>query len=128
MEKRRIGSLNVSVAGLGCNNFGWRIGPDESRATLFAALDAGVNFLDTADVYGAGKSEEYLGNALGDRRKEVALATKFGMEMAGQSGGRPAYVRQAAEASLRRLKTDWIDLYQIHKPDPKTPIADTLGG
>ncbi|HVW84806.1 MAG TPA: aldo/keto reductase [Bryobacteraceae bacterium] len=128
MEKRRIGSLDVSVAGLGCNNFGWRIGPDESKATLFAALDAGVNFLDTADVYGAGKSEEYLGNALGDRRKEVVLATKFGMEMAGQSGGSPTYVRQAADASLRRLKTDWIDLYQIHKPDPKTPIADTLGG
>lgn len=128
MEKRRIGSLEVSVVGLGCNNFGWRVGAEETKRVLSAALDAGITFLDTADMYGSGESEEFLGNALGDRRKDVILATKFGFEMGeGKSGASPAYVKQAAEASLRRLKTDRIDLYQVHRPDPQTPIADTLG-
>jgi len=128
MEQRKIGSLTVSVAGLGCNNFGWRIGLDETKAVLAAALDAGVNLLDTADMYGAGQSEEFMAAALAGRRKEVVLATKFGFEMApGKAGAGPKYVKEACEASLRRLKTDWIDLYQLHKPDPATPIADTLG-
>jgi aryl-alcohol dehydrogenase-like predicted oxidoreductase len=128
MQKRKIGSLEVSVVGLGCNNFGWRIGPDETKAVLAASLEAGVNFLDTADMYGTGQSEEYLGNALGKRRKEVVLCTKFGFEMGeAKAGASPKYVREAAEASLRRLKTDYIDLYLVHRPDPETPIADTLG-
>lgn len=128
MEHRKIGSLEVSVAGLGCNNFGWRIGIGETKAVLDAALAAGVNFLDTADMYDTGKSEEFLAAALGARRKDVVLATKFGFDMGeGKSGAKPAYVKEACEASLRRLQTDHIDLYQLHKPDPDTPIADTLG-
>jgi len=128
MELRKIGSLDVSVVGLGCNNFGWRIGLEESKAVVSAALEAGINFLDTADMYDTGRSEEFLGDALGARRKKVVLATKFGFEMGeGMSGAKPTYVRTAAEASLKRLKTDYIDLYQLHRPDPETPIADTLG-
>jgi aryl-alcohol dehydrogenase-like predicted oxidoreductase len=128
METRRIGSLNVSLVGLGCNNFGWRIGPEESAAVIYAAIDAGINFFDTADVYGTGQSEEFMGRALGARRQEVLIATKFGMKLDDQrQGAKPEYVRRAVEDSLRRLATDRIDLYQIHKPDPETPIADTLG-
>lgn len=128
MEQRKIGSLAVSVAGLGCNNFGWRIGPAESAATVDAAIAAGINFFDTADIYGEGRSEQFLGRALGSRRREVIIATKFGIKMGeGKEGAKPAYIRQAAEDSLRRLGTDYIDLYQIHRPDPETPIADTLG-
>ena len=127
MERRKIGSLEVSLAGLGCNNFGWRIDADATVGVVNAALEAGINFFDTADVYGAGQSEEYLGRALKGRRDKVILATKFGMKMGeGEEGAKPAYVRQAAEASLRRLGTDHIDLYQLHRPDPSTPIADTL--
>src|SRR5437667_328013 len=118
MERRRIGSLDVSVVGLGCNNFGWRIGKPATREVVAAALDAGINFLDTADMYAAGQSEEYLGEALQGRRHEVVLATKFGMSMGeGKSGGSRAWVRQACDDSLRRLKTDHIDLYQLHTPD-----------
>jgi aryl-alcohol dehydrogenase-like predicted oxidoreductase len=128
MERRRIGTLEVSVVGLGCNNFGWRIDKPATHAVVAAALDAGINFLDTADMYGGGQSEEYLADALRDRRKEIVLATKFGFSMGeGKSGASPAYVREAIDASLSRLKTDYIDLYQLHTPDPKTPIADTLG-
>src|SRR5262245_51929454 len=128
MEKRKIASLDVSVVGLGCNNFGWRMDADRSAKVVNAALDAGVNFFDTADMYGGGKSEEFLGRALGNRRGEVVIATKFGMLPGGKrAGARPEYVRQAAEASLRRLGVDYIDLYQIHVPDPDTPIAETLG-
>jgi len=128
MEKRRIGSLEVSVVGLGCNNFGWRIGPEDSAATVEAALEAGINFFDTADVYGEGRSEEFLGRALGPRRHDVIIATKFGMKMGEQrQGAKPAYIRQAVDDSLRRLGTDCIDLYQLHRADPETPIADTLG-
>ncbi len=128
MEKRRIGSLEVTVVGLGCNNFGWRIGPDESAAVVDAALEAGVTFFDTADIYGEGKSEEFLGRALGPRRRDVIVATKFGMQLfQNQGGAKPAYIRKAAEDSLRRLHTDYIDLYQLHRPDAETPIADTLG-
>lgn len=128
METRRIGSLTVSVVGLGCNNFGWRIDAGASATAVNAALDAGIDFFDTADIYGAGQSEEFLGRALGPRRNEVSIATKFGMKMDEQrQGARPEYVRQAAEDSLRRLGTDRIDLYQLHQPDPEVPIADTLG-
>ena len=128
MELRKIGSLEVSVTGLGCNNFGWRVGPEESAATVDAAIEAGINFFDTADIYGEGRSEEFLGRALGVRRGKVIVATKFGIKMGeGKEGAKPAYVKRAAEDSLRRLGTDYIDLYQIHRPDPETPIADTLG-
>jgi aryl-alcohol dehydrogenase-like predicted oxidoreductase len=128
MERRRIGTLEVSVVGLGCNNFGWRIDKKATHAVVRAALDAGINFLDTADMYSAGQSEEYLADALGGRRKEIVLATKFGFSMGeGKSGASPAYIRQAVESSLSRFKTDYIDLYQLHTPDPNTPISDTLG-
>lgn len=128
METRRIGSLEVTIAGLGCNNFGWRIGPEETVAVVNAALDAGITFFDTADIYDRGHSEEYLARALGPRRSRVFIASKFGMKMdEDKQGARPAYIRQAVEDSLRRLRTDHIDLYQLHQPDPSTPIADTLG-
>ena len=128
METRMIGSLDVSVVGLGCNNFGRRVDAARTAAVVDAALDAGINFFDTADVYGGGQSEEFLGRALGRRRGEAIIATKFGNPMEGQGGGASAgYIAVAAEASLRRLGTDYIDLYQIHKPDPETPIAETLG-
>ena len=129
METRTIGSLTVSVVGLGCNNFGRRLDAARTAVVVDAALDAGINFFDTADVYGAGQSEEFLGRALGQRRDQVVIATKFGNPMADQgSGASPAYIRTAVEASLRRLGTDHIDLYQLHKPDPAVPIAETLGG
>jgi aryl-alcohol dehydrogenase-like predicted oxidoreductase len=127
LETRRIGSLEVSLVGLGCNNFGWRIDAKTSAEVVDAALDAGINFFDTADIYGEGRSEEFLGKALGKRRNDVIVATKFGMKMGeGKEGGRPEYVKQAAEDCLRRLRTDHIDLYQIHQFDPKTPIEETL--
>lgn len=127
MENRKIGSLNVSVVGLGCNNFGWRLDYDQTVAVVDAALAAGINFLDTADIYGGTESEEFLGRALAGRRDEVVLATKFGKKVDEQrQGANPDYVRRACEDSLRRLRTDHIDLYQLHQPDPKTPIADTL--
>ncbi|XXX80172.1 aldo/keto reductase [Sorangium sp. So ce134] len=128
MEKRRIGSLEVSVVGLGCNNFGGRIDEQRTAAVVGAALDAGINFFDTADVYGGTRSEELLGRALGGRRSSVIIATKFGVPLDDErrGGARPAYIRRAVEDSLRRLGTDWIDLYQLHRPDPETPIDDTL--
>ncbi len=128
MQTRKIGSLEVSVVGLGCNNFGWRIDAEASAKVIDAAIESGITFFDTADRYGKGQSEDFLGRALGSRRDQIILATKFGMEMEkGQQGASPKYIREAIEASLRRLKTDRIDLYQLHQPDPKTPIADTLG-
>ena len=128
METRRIRSLDVSVVGLGCNNFGWRIDEQTTASVVSAAIDAGITFFDTADIYDTGRSEEFLGRALGPRRRQVVVATKFGMKMDEQRrGAKPAYVRQAAEDSLRRLGTDWIDLCQLHQPDPDTPIEDTLG-
>ncbi|MEP6536013.1 MAG: aldo/keto reductase [Bryobacteraceae bacterium] len=128
MEKRRIGGLEVTVVGVGCNNFGWRIDAAISSKVVHAAIDEGINFFDTADIYGAGQSEEYLGRALGARRHEILIASKFGMKMDDQRhGAKPAYVKQAAEDSLHRLGTDHIDLYQLHTPDPSVPIADTLG-
>jgi len=128
VEKRKIGSLEVTVVGVGCNNFGWRIDEQGTAGVVNAALDAGINFFDTADVYATGRSEEFLGRALGARRANIVLATKFGMRMGeGRSGAKPAYIRQAVEDSLRRLGTDYIDLYQLHQPDASTPMADTLG-
>jgi aryl-alcohol dehydrogenase-like predicted oxidoreductase len=127
MEKRKIGSLEVSVVGLGCNNFGWRIDPDATKQVVDAALNAGINFFDTADIYGKGQSEEFLARALGSRRDQVFIATKFGMEMdKKRKGAKPEYVKQALDASLRRLRTDRVDLYQLHQPDPETPIGETL--
>jgi aryl-alcohol dehydrogenase-like predicted oxidoreductase len=132
METRNLGKsgLRVSVVGLGCNNFGGRIGPEESRAVVDRALDLGVTLFDTADSYGnRGGSEECLGQILGERRKNIVLATKFGLPMDEAkvlSGASRRYIMMAAEASLRRLRTDWIDLYQLHTPDPLTPIEETL--
>jgi aryl-alcohol dehydrogenase-like predicted oxidoreductase len=132
MTHRRLGDsgLAVSTVGLGCNNFGMRIDLDATRAVVDAALDAGITLFDTSDSYG--DSEEYLRQALGDRRDDVVLATKFGTALKGANGpdwgarGSRRYVRTAVERSLRRLGTDWIDLYQIHYPDPETPIEETL--
>jgi aryl-alcohol dehydrogenase-like predicted oxidoreductase len=127
METRKIGSLDVTVVGLGTNNFGMGMAADEVGPVVDAALEEGINFFDTADSYG--ESEERLGRALGGRRDNVLIATKFGSPVRGEEGtggARPDYVRGALEASLRRLGTDRIDLYQIHRPDPETPIADTL--
>lgn len=128
MSTRPIGSLSVSVAGLGCNNFKMRIDEAASAEVVRAALDAGVTFFDTADLYGGTKSEEFLGRALAGRRDEAVVATKFGMlpPPEGLTGGHPDWVTQAAEASLTRLGTDRIDLYWLHQPDRATPIGETL--
>ncbi|MPZ25760.1 MAG: aldo/keto reductase [Micromonosporaceae bacterium] len=135
MRYRRLGNsgLMVSVVGLGCNNFGSRMDAEATRAVVHAALEAGVTLFDTADRYGGlGVSEEYLGAALKGRRDEVVIATKFGHDMEGGNGpdwgarGARRYVVRAVEASLRRLDTDWIDLYQLHFPDPGTPVEETL--
>ncbi len=132
METRKLGKsgIAVSVIGLGCNNFG-AMNVDASRRVVDAALAAGITLFDTADVYGnRGGSEEQLGEILGPRRKDIVLATKFAMPMddsGTKSGASAAYIREACEASLKRLKTDWIDLYQQHRTDPNTPIAETLG-
>jgi aryl-alcohol dehydrogenase-like predicted oxidoreductase len=131
---RQLGDsgLTVSVVGLGCNAFGRRIDAGRTTAVVHAALDQGITLFDTADVYGQGESERLLGRALGDRRGEVIVASKFGMDMQGANGpdwgvrGSRRYVRRAVEASLRRLGTDWIDLYQLHEPDPLTPVEETL--
>ncbi|GAB3367655.1 aldo/keto reductase [Micromonospora halotolerans] len=136
MTYRRLGDsgLVVSVVGIGCNNFGRKLDLDGTRAVVDAALDAGINFFDTADIYGEpqGSSEELLGQALKGRRDDVVVATKFGMDMHGLNGpdhgarGARRYIARAVEASLRRLDTDHIDLYQMHEPDPGTPIDETL--
>src|SRR5687767_12454425 len=128
MEHRSIGSLRVSLVGLGCNNFGMRIDAAATDQVVNAALDAGINFFDTADIYGATKSEEFLGRALAGRRDRAIVATKVGMAVDDQrKGARPEYVTQACDDSLRRLAIDHIDLYQLHQPDPGVPIAETLG-
>ena len=129
MKTRRIGSLTVSVVGLGCNNFGMTIDEHKSALVVHAALDAGITFFDTADLYGGTDSERFLGKALGKRRGEAIVATKFGIAAndAFKGGARPDYVKRAVDASLQRLNIDRIDLYQLHKPDSAVPIADTLG-
>ncbi|MGK5680331.1 aldo/keto reductase [Actinoplanes sp. URMC 104] len=136
MSYRRLGAsgLVVSVVGIGCNNFGRKLDADGTREVVDAAIDAGITLFDTADVYGTphGASEECLGQALKGRRDEVVLATKFGLDMEGLNGndfgarGSRRYIVRAVEASLRRLDTDHIDLYQLHTPDPQTPIEETL--
>ncbi len=132
VEYRNLGNsgLKVSLVGLGCNNFGMAIDAEQTSAVVHRALDEGVNLFDTADIYGGrGRSEEFLGKALGDRRRGVIIATKFGMAMGDgpdQSGGSRRWVMAAAEASLKRLGTDYIDLYQIHAPDVETPQQETL--
>ena len=136
MGYRALGDsgLMVSVTGLGCNNFGRRVDLDGTRAVVDAAIEAGITLLDTADIYGdGGASEKLLGEVLQGRRDTVILATKFGHQgadmgygpAAGAKGGR-AYIRRAVERSLRRLRTDYLDLYQIHTPDPVTPVGETL--
>lgn len=133
MEYRNLGrsDLKVSVVGLGCNNFGMKLDQSGTDAVVHKALDMGITLFDTADIYGGqkGQSEDLLGKALGERRQEIALATKFGASMgeaAHDVGGSRAYIMKAVDASLARLDTDYIDLYQIHRPDPATPIEETL--
>jgi len=137
VETRILGKNGpkVAVVGLGCNNFGGRLDLEATRKVVHKALDCGITLFDTADVYGGygygnyGGSEDQLGQILGTRRKDIVLATKFGMAMnqAGtMKGASRRYIMSAVEASLKRLRTDWIDLYQIHRPDPQTPIAETM--
>ena len=131
MQYRRLGTsgLKVSEIGLGCNNFGMRIDEDQTKAVVEAALDAGITLFDTADVYGATKSEVMLGKALGAKRHDIVLATKFAMPVGPapySGGGSRRYVVRAVEASLKRLGTDYIDLLQMHRFDPETPIEETL--
>ena len=130
MRTRNLGPLEVTVVGLGCNNFGGRVDEAGTRAVIDAALDAGVTFFDTADIYGnAGGSETLIGRLLEGRREQVVLATKFGKPMGDGASrrGSAAYVRAALEASLRRLRTDHVDLYQHHEEDRETPLEETLG-
>lgn len=129
MEMRKVGSLEVSLVGLGCNNFGMRIDEERSAAVVHAAVDAGINFFDTADVYGRTRSEQYLGRALGSRREDAIIATKFVAPIdddPSHAGASARWVAEAVEGSLRRLGTDRIDLYQQHGPDPNVPIEETL--
>ena len=138
MKLRPIGTtpLKVSTVGLGCNNFGLRIdGGEPSRAVIHKALDLGITFFDTADVYGnRGGSETALGRYLGARRKDIVIASKFGNAMddggthSTMQGASRRYMMSAVEASLKRLKTDWIDIYQLHRFDPATPLDETLAG
>ena len=124
------GGPEVSIVGLGTNNFGRRCDYEQTLAVIDAALDAGVTLFDTADVYGQGLSEEYIGRALEGRRDRVLIATKFGKRMderPEERRGNPDYIRWAVESSLRRLRTDVIDVYQLHEPDPLTPLEKTLG-
>jgi aryl-alcohol dehydrogenase-like predicted oxidoreductase len=129
MRTRRLGrdGPEVSVVGLGCNNFGGRVDLEGTRAVVDAALDAGVTLLDTADTYGDGQSEAFLGEVLQGRRDRVVLATKFGGRMEGRGGGSRAHIHKAIDASLQRLRTDYVDLYQYHVPDGVTPFEETFG-
>ncbi|HZT97007.1 MAG TPA: aldo/keto reductase [Chloroflexota bacterium] len=131
MNYRTVGrsGLQVSLVGLGCNNFGRRLDAAGTKRVVDAAIDCGITFFDTADVYGSGQSEEFLGAALQERRDRVVIATKFRSPMGEgpyQQGGSRLYIRRAVERSLARLQTDYIDLYQMHAPDPLTPIEETL--
>lgn len=129
MDTRKIGELEATIVGIGCNNFGRRLDRSGTETVVNAAMEGGINFFDTADVYGDGASEEYLGKALGSRREEVIIATKFGAQLGNdpsRGGGSPRWIERAVEGSLKRLGTDHIDLYQLHRPDKNTPIEDTL--
>jgi aryl-alcohol dehydrogenase-like predicted oxidoreductase len=125
---RSIGSVAVPIAGIGCNNFGRRIDEQRTREVVAAALDVGATLFDTSDLYGDGHSEEFLGRALGERRDEAVIVSKFGMRTPpdGLTGGHPTWVTRACDASLKRLGTDRIDAYLLHQPDEATPIEDTL--
>lgn len=123
LARADICDLEVSAVGLGCNNFGRRLGAGQSAVVIDAAIDAGITFFDTAEAYGNGQSEDYIGRALGARRAQVQIATKFALY--GRADA--ARVTSALEASLRRLRTDYVDLYQVHRPDTATPIEETLG-
>ena len=128
MKRRRIGTLEVSEVGVGCNNFGRRLDAAATQKVVDAAIDSGIDFFDTADTYGGTKSEQFLGAALGSRRPRVTIATKFGMKIDEQRrGAHPDYVKRAVDDSLRRLGTDYIDLYQLHTPDESVPVGETLG-
>ncbi|MGH8915045.1 MAG: aldo/keto reductase [Acidimicrobiia bacterium] len=130
MRTGRIGDIEVSVIGLGCNNFGRALDKEGSVRVVEAALDHGVTFFDTASNYGEGRSESFLGNALGSRRDQVVIATKVGVPIPGwegSGGAAPDYVRKVLERSLTGIGTDYVDIYMIHFPDPKTPVEDTLG-
>ena len=130
-EQVVVPGLTVSVVGLGCNNFGWRLDAPAARRSSTQAIEAGITLFDTAESYGDGESEEFLGRALAGRRDQVVIATKFGWGKGfGDNSiarGHPDYVRNAIEGSLQRLGTDYVDLYQYHRPDGVTPIAETLG-
>ena len=129
MESGRLGrsDLSVSRVGLGCNNFGGRVDREGTRRVVAAALDAGITFFDTAETYGGGDSERFLGAALGERRPQVVLATKFGWAPGELPGGAPERVRRSIDGSLGRLGTDVVDLFYYHRPDGVTPLAETLG-
>ena len=130
MKYRALGELQVSVIGLGCNNFGMRLDAEGTKQVVDAAIDAGINYFDTAESYGTGLSEEYLGQAIKGRRDQVLVASKWGHTVSlaeGERGGDPAQIRARLDASLARLGTDYIDHYQLHRPDPETPAAETLG-
>jgi len=131
MEFRNLGNsgLKVSEVGLGGNNFGWWVDEATSTTVINTALEAGINFIDTADVYDRGHSEEYIGRSLKGKRHQVIIATKFGYAMGGgpnEKGGSSHYINRAVDASLKRLQTDYIDLYYMHGPDTSTPILETL--
>jgi len=130
MQYRELGELQVSVIGLGCNNFGMRLDAQGTKLVVDAAIDAGINYFDTAESYGTGLSEEYLGQAIKGRRDQVLVASKWGHTVSlaeGERGGDPAQIRARLDASLARLGTDYIDHYQLHRPDPETPAVETLG-
>ena len=130
MEQRPLGQLQVSAVGLGCNNFGMTIDAEQTTLVVDAAIDAGITYFDTAESYGRGQSEVFLGQALGPRRDRVLIASKWGHTVSlaeGERGGDPAQVRRRLEDSLSRLGTDYIDHYQVHRPDPDTPAEETLG-
>ena len=130
MIETALGELTVSVVGLGCNTFGRDIDGRTATTLVDAAIDAGMTFFDTADVYGEGRSEQLLSEALGSRHRNVVIASKFGNlvpGVPGSGGARPAYIRRALERSLRELRREWVDVYQLHRPDHTTPIAETTG-
>ena len=130
MESRPLGVLRVSTVGLGCNNFGMRLDAAATKTVVDAAIDSGITYFDTAESYGGGRSEEFLGAAIGARRGEVLIATKWGHTASladGERGGDPVQIRRRLEGSLARLGTDYVDHFQLHRPDPLTPPEETLG-